>query len=362
MLGTVGIPTILLVILFALPFIDLRRERRLLAPAGRDRRRDPRRALDGLLTYKGATAKEALGSETDRETCRVGRAAGLRRQRRGGRGRRALRGRGCRPVPHLPRRRRRPTSARPTSRTSARRARASTTSSATSPNPAEFGNTVMPPYGEPRRGEPAARSRSSSTPPRAPKRVGVACSVFLGITGASGAPYAARLLRALVGVGLRGRHLRVGGRGRGARDRALRRRGAAARRGARALRRGRGERHGLRRRRLQEPVRVRLGEGRRLRVCPCSMATVGTIAAGAMANLIHRAASVALKEGRKLVLVPARDAALARSTSNGLATLSRRARVILFAAPGFYHGAETSTTSSTSSSRGSSTSSGSTTR
>ena len=31
-------------------------------------------------------------------------------------------------------------------------------------------------------------------------------------------------------------------------------------------------------------------------VCPCSMSTVGTLATGAMANLIHRAASVALKE------------------------------------------------------------------
>ena len=62
-LGTVGIPTILLVILIMLPFLDLRRERRL------SRRPVAITALIvtaismGVLTYKGATAKEALASE-----------------------------------------------------------------------------------------------------------------------------------------------------------------------------------------------------------------------------------------------------------------------------------------------------------
>ena len=63
-LGTVGIPNILLVLLLALPFIDLRRERRLT--------RRPVAVVAaivvvlamGTLTYKGATAKESLGSET----------------------------------------------------------------------------------------------------------------------------------------------------------------------------------------------------------------------------------------------------------------------------------------------------------
>src|ERR671930_1748951 len=62
-LGTVGIPTILLILLLVMPFIDLRRERRLL--------RRPVAVVTavlvalsmGVLTYKGATAKEALPSE-----------------------------------------------------------------------------------------------------------------------------------------------------------------------------------------------------------------------------------------------------------------------------------------------------------
>jgi 4-hydroxy-3-polyprenylbenzoate decarboxylase len=74
-------------------------------------------------------------------------------------------------------------------------------------------------------------------------------------------------------------------------------------------------------------------------VCPCSMSTVGTLASGAMTNLIHRAASVAIKERRKLVLVP-RETPLSAIHLRGLATLNDAGAVILFAAPGFYHGVE----------------------
>lgn len=62
-LGTVGIPTILLILLIALPFYDRRPERRI--------SRRPVALVAailvvismGVLTWKGATAKEALGSE-----------------------------------------------------------------------------------------------------------------------------------------------------------------------------------------------------------------------------------------------------------------------------------------------------------
>src|SRR4051794_300297 len=62
-LGTIGIPTILLILLIAIPFIDIRSERRL--------SRRPVAIIAsilvvlsmGVLTLKGATAKEALGSE-----------------------------------------------------------------------------------------------------------------------------------------------------------------------------------------------------------------------------------------------------------------------------------------------------------
>jgi 4-hydroxy-3-polyprenylbenzoate decarboxylase len=75
-------------------------------------------------------------------------------------------------------------------------------------------------------------------------------------------------------------------------------------------------------------------------VCPCSMATVGTLASGAMQNLIHRAASVALKEGRTLVLMP-RETPLSEIHLDGMLRLRRAGATILPLSPGFYHGAET---------------------
>jgi menaquinol-cytochrome c reductase cytochrome b/c subunit len=62
-LGTVGIPTILLILLLIIPFVDLRRERRLLHRPIAIVAAVLVALSMGVLTYKGATAKEALGAE-----------------------------------------------------------------------------------------------------------------------------------------------------------------------------------------------------------------------------------------------------------------------------------------------------------
>jgi 4-hydroxy-3-polyprenylbenzoate decarboxylase len=75
-------------------------------------------------------------------------------------------------------------------------------------------------------------------------------------------------------------------------------------------------------------------------ICPCSMGTLGSIASGTMSNLIQRAASVALKEGRKLVLMP-RETPLSEIHLENMLRVRRAGAVLLFLAPGFYAGAET---------------------
>jgi len=165
--------------------------------------------------------------------------------------------------------------------------------------------------------------------------------IFLGITGASGARYAARLLEVLteadceVGVcasaaGLEVIATELYGDARLSPDETLAR--------------------------LTEPVRdaVTLYDERDWHapyasgsakvdayvICPCSMGTLGTVASGAMQNVIHRAASVAIKEERRLVLMP-RETPLSAIHLRNMLTLREAGATILFLAPGFYHGAET---------------------
>jgi flavin prenyltransferase len=163
--------------------------------------------------------------------------------------------------------------------------------------------------------------------------------VFLGITGASGAPYARRLLRALaaadaeVGVTVSGAAIEVLATelfddARLSRDETLAR-----------FTEGVGENVTIYDPNdWKAPYASGSAKTDAYVVCPCSMGTLGTIASGAMQNLIHRAASVALKEERKLVLCP-RETPLSTIHLENMLTLRRAGATILFLAPGFYHGA-----------------------
>ena len=164
--------------------------------------------------------------------------------------------------------------------------------------------------------------------------------VFLGITGASGAPYAARLVQALAAsdceVGL-----------------------CISRAGYEVLatelyrdvslpqdeiaQRLIGDADGVTvysERDWKSPYASGSAKVDAYVICPCSMGTLGTIASGAMSNLIHRAASVALKEERRLIVCP-RETPLSQIHLRNMLELRQAGATILFLAPGFYHGAET---------------------
>jgi flavin prenyltransferase len=160
-------------------------------------------------------------------------------------------------------------------------------------------------------------------------------SVFVGVSGASGAPYAARLVQALAAAGCRLqlsvsdsgvlvlRHeLELAAAGREAVTAAfLERAGAAAEVFA------------------PDDLGALPASGSSapdaVVICPCSMSTAANIALGTSRTLMHRAADVALKERRPLVVVP-RETPLTQIHLRRLLELAEAGAVVLPAMPGFY--------------------------
>ena len=70
-------------------------------------------------------------------------------------------------------------------------------------------------------------------------------------------------------------------------------------------------------------------------ICPCTMATLGAIASGVGTNLIHRAADVTLKESRPLILVP-REMPFGLLHLKNMTALSEAGATLLPACPSFY--------------------------
>jgi 4-hydroxy-3-polyprenylbenzoate decarboxylase len=160
-------------------------------------------------------------------------------------------------------------------------------------------------------------------------------SVFLGITGASGAPYAVRLARALseagvelslcisdMGVAVVRHELGLPVSGRAEVTAAFL---AAARAEARVFAPDD----------LEAPVASGSNFPDAAVVCPCSLSTVAHIALGTTRTLIHRVGDVALKEGRPLVLVP-RETPLSEIHLARLLEARRAGALIVPPMPGFY--------------------------
>lgn len=155
--------------------------------------------------------------------------------------------------------------------------------------------------------------------------------IIVGITGASGAAYALRLLDCLEEAGVHA-HVVVSSLGR----RLLADEGGIQTLSAEGL-------IGRSSERLFfydfDDLYCRLASGSFLNdgmvICPCSSNTLGAVAAGRADNLLTRAAMVTLKEARRLILVH-REMPLSPIDLENMLKLSRAGAIICPAAPAFY--------------------------
>jgi 4-hydroxy-3-polyprenylbenzoate decarboxylase len=167
--------------------------------------------------------------------------------------------------------------------------------------------------------------------------------LVVGITGASGAAYAVRLLEVLLEAG-REVHLAISPSGQAVIETEL---GLAVDLDrfdvAALLRRpppAGGVLHYHHYKNLMAPIASGSFLTAAMVICPCSGSTLSAIAHSMGENLIHRAAEVHLKERRRLVVVP-RETPLSLPQLKNMQAIHEAGAVVLPAAPGFYHGAAT---------------------
>ena len=178
--------------------------------------------------------------------------------------------------------------------------------------------------------------------------------IVLGITGASGAIYAVRLLEVLRAAG-RDVHLSISPSGRDVirqeldarhRPRPLRRRTACglattprSQQPQSAEHHELGQAHYYHHQDFMAPMASGSFLTAGMVICPCSGTTLSAVAAGAASNLIQRAAEVHLKERRKLILVP-RETPLSLAHIDNMRRVTEAGAVVLPASPGWYHGVQ----------------------
>jgi len=165
-------------------------------------------------------------------------------------------------------------------------------------------------------------------------------TITLALTGASGMPFGLRLLECLVGARCRVYLLYSSAAQIVAKQECALTIPAQPREAARMF----GERFGAAEGQIEvfsredwnAPIASGSSAADAMAICPCTVGTLGAIAAGLADNLIHRAADVMLKERRKLVLVP-RETPLSTIHLENMLKLAHAGAVILPPAPGFYN-------------------------
>lgn len=167
--------------------------------------------------------------------------------------------------------------------------------------------------------------------------------LVVGITGASGVPYAVRLVEVLLSAG-REIHLSISPSGQAVLREELGRQidlerfciddllGGPAAAG--------GTVHYHHYKDLMAPIASGSFLTAAMVICPCSGSTLAAVTHSMGENLIHRAAEVHLKERRKLVVVP-RETPLSLPQLKNMQAIHEAGAVVLPASPGFYHGADT---------------------